>query len=148
MFKIANTKSAINGRHLNLVRSCLAGHVVMMGYLIHQVGTHGGLADKNDDMMEKAHQPWKCKKERTWNVKNLKTRQRTQMKSMCKRNIYRTAAFIKKVTRKQRQLHKNQHMNPVTRSTISSNAPRAVKQETRQAFGMLEPTAAIEPTTG
>ena len=120
----------------------------MIGHLICQVRTHCGLAHKNDDMMGKAHQPWKRKKDRTCNVKNLKIRQRTQMKSMRERNNYRTAASMEKVTRKRRQLHKNQHMNPVTRSTILSNAPRAVKQETRQAFRLLEPTAAIKPTTG
>ena len=118
----------------------------MMGHLIDQVTTHHGLADKNDDMIEKAHQPWKREKERTWNIKCFKDRQRAQLKSMRKRYHYKIAASIEKVNRKRRRVYKNRSSNPVARSAMSSRTKRIVKQEKRQAFGQLQPQE-IDVTT-
>ena len=47
-------------------------HLVFDGHLVDQVRIFWGLADKLDDVIEKAHQPWKREKERTWNIKNFK----------------------------------------------------------------------------
>jgi len=39
-------------------------HIIFF-HLLDQVQKHWGIADKNDDIIEKAHQPWMCNKEHT-----------------------------------------------------------------------------------
>ena len=57
-------------------------HLIFDGHLLHQVRTCGGLADKTDDFIEKAHQPWKREKERTWGMKNFQQQQLCQLESV------------------------------------------------------------------
>ena len=61
-------------------------HLVFDGHLLEQVKRFGGLGDKCDDMIEKAHQPWKREKERTWGVQNFKNRQQCQLNAVRRRN--------------------------------------------------------------
>ena len=53
-----------------------------------------GLADKLDDVIEKAHQPWKREKERTWNIKNFKMQQKQQLAAVRKQNHYKIQAEL------------------------------------------------------
>ena len=56
-------------------------HVIFDGHLVQQVKLHRGLADKTDDVIELAHQPWKREKERMWNIKNFEMQQKRQLKA-------------------------------------------------------------------
>jgi hypothetical protein len=64
-------------------------HLLFDGHLVDQVRMFWGLADKLDDVIEKAHQPWKREKERTWNIKNFRMQQKQQLAAVRKRNHYK-----------------------------------------------------------
>ena len=112
-----------------------------LSHLVKQVQLHQGLADKNDDMIEKAHQPWKRQKERTWNIRNFKTQQGNQLSSMRKRSHFEVSAIVASVANKRRKRYKNKAHNPVTRAAAGAQALRLIKQEKREAFEALDPIA-------
>jgi hypothetical protein len=61
---------------------------------VDQVHLFWGLADKLDNVIEKAHQPWKREKEQTWNIKNFKMQQKQQLAAVRKQNHYRIRAEL------------------------------------------------------
>ena len=58
--------------------------------------------DKLDDVIEKAHQPWKREKERTWNIKNFKMQQKQQFAAVRKRSHFKIQAELE-ITRQLRK---------------------------------------------
>jgi hypothetical protein len=66
-------------------------HLLFDGHLVDQVRMFWGLADKLDDVIEKAHQPWKREKERTF--KNESDRKR---KAEAKVEDVREAKVVKR----------------------------------------------------
>jgi hypothetical protein len=64
-------------------------HLLFDGHLVDQVRLFWGLVDKLDDVIEKAHQPWKREKEQTWNIKNFKMQQNQQLAAVRKRNHFK-----------------------------------------------------------
>ena len=95
--------------------------MTFVGHLYQQVQQHHGLADKNDDIIEKAHQPWKREKERTWNIKNFQLQQRCQLKSVRKRSHYKVCTKMSELEIKKRRLYSNEIHNPTT-AAAQSNA--------------------------
>jgi hypothetical protein len=77
-------------------------HLLFDGHLVDQVRLFWGLADKLDDVIEKAHQPWKREKERTWNIKNFKMQQKQQLAAVRKRNHFKIRAELE-ITRQLRK---------------------------------------------
>jgi hypothetical protein len=76
-------------------------HLLFDGHLVDQVRMFWGLADKLDDVIEKAHQPWKREKERTWNIKNFRMQQKQQLAAVRKRNHFKIRAELE-ITRQLR----------------------------------------------
>ena len=101
-----------------------------------QVKRHQGLADKNDDMIEKAHQPWKREKARTWIIKNFKQGQSHQLGSARKRSHYLIEAKLSFIAAKRRR--KTPH---ATTEAAAANAIVAKDEEARKrlAFGSVDP---------
>jgi len=56
-------------------------HLLFDGHLLHQIEMFGGLADKADDAIEKAHQLWNREAKRTANIKNFHHRHATQQRA-------------------------------------------------------------------
>jgi hypothetical protein len=77
-------------------------HLLFDGHLVDQVRQFWGLADKLDDVIEKAHQPWKREKERTWNIKNFRMQQKQQLAAVRKRNHFKIRAELE-ITRQLRK---------------------------------------------
>jgi hypothetical protein len=111
-------------------------HIVFF-HLVEQVRKHRGIADKNDDMIEKAHQPWKREKERTWNVKNFEQQQKCQLKNIRKRSHYKIQSTLKQFTIKRRRTFKSQQ-NPTTKKEVKEGLMREAKVEKRQAFVAID----------
>jgi hypothetical protein len=76
-------------------------HLLFDGHLVDQVHMFWGLADKLDDVIEKACQPWKKEKEQTWNIKNF---QKQHLAAVQKRKHFKIRAELE-ITR-QLQKHK------------------------------------------
>jgi hypothetical protein len=107
-------------------------HLIFDGHLIDQVRREGGLADKNDDAIEKAHQPWKREKERTWNIQNFEEQQRSQLKSVRKRNHYKINGRMAEVSNKRKRLFKsNSHAEKLDAAKANEREEKVVK---RQAY--------------
>jgi hypothetical protein len=102
-------------------------HLIFDGHLLEQVCRFGGLADKIDDFIEKAHQPWKREKERTWGVKNFKQQQVCQLMAVRKRTHYKIDAKIEENARKRKR-------NFAGRSHLRELAMREAKQHKRQQY--------------
>ena len=69
-------------------------HLLFDGHLVDQAHMFWGLADKLDDVIEKAHQPWKRKKEQTWNIKNFRMQEKQQLAAVCKQHHYKIQAEL------------------------------------------------------
>ncbi len=82
-------------------------HLVFDGHLVDQVRFFWGLADKLDDVIEKAHQPWKREKERTWNIKNFRMQQKQQLAAVRKRNHFKIRAELDKTQQLRKRTFKN-----------------------------------------
>jgi hypothetical protein len=74
---------------------------------VEQVRLFWGLTDKLDNVIEKAHQPWKREKEQTWNIKHFKIQQKQQLAAVRKQNHYKIQAELE-ITY---QLHKRTFKN-------------------------------------
>lgn len=53
--------------------------LIFDGHSLLHIQLPGGLADKTDDMIELAHQPWKREKERTRNTRDYEMQQKSQL---------------------------------------------------------------------
>ena len=82
-------------------------HLLFDGHLVDQVHMFWGLAEKLDDVTEKAHQPWKREKEQTWNFKKFKMQQKEQLAAVRKQNHCKIQAELKITC----QLHKHAFTN-------------------------------------
>jgi hypothetical protein len=78
------------------------------GHMVDQVRMFWGLADKLDDVIEKAHQPWKREKERTWNIKNFRMQQKQQLAAVRKRNHYKIRAELEITRQLRKRTFKNE----------------------------------------
>jgi hypothetical protein len=107
-------------------------HIVFF-HLVEQVRMHHGIADKNDDMIEKAHQPWKREKERTWNVKNFRQQKNCQLKAIRKRSHFKIQSTLKRFACKRRRTFKSDQ-NPTTKKEVKAGLMREAKVEKRQDF--------------
>ena len=122
-------------------------HVTFVGHLFHQVKQHQGLADKNDDIIEKAHQPWKREKERTWNIKNFQLQQRCQLKSVRKRSHYKVCTKMAELEIKRRRRYSNEMQNPTTTAVQSNKIKRAAKAAKRLDFNVDVPDSSSSDDT-
>lgn len=111
-------------------------HMVFSGHLIEQVRTHGGIGDKNDDMIEKAHQPWKREKERTWNVKQFQSQQLCQLKSIRKRSHHLIESKLNDFGIKRKRRFTNKESNPNTKSVAASAQLKVTKAQKHLNFGV------------
>jgi hypothetical protein len=69
-------------------------HLLFDGHRVDLVRMFWGLAlDQN--VIEKARQPWKREKEQTWNIKNFRMQQKQQLAVKCKINHYKIWAKLK-----------------------------------------------------
>jgi hypothetical protein len=68
-------------------------HLLFDGHLVDQVRMFWGLADKLNDVIEKAHQPWK-REEHTWNIKHFRMQQKQQLRAVRKRNHHKIRAEL------------------------------------------------------
>jgi tetratricopeptide (TPR) repeat protein len=78
-------------------------HLIFDGHLVHQFRKYGGLADKNEDVIEFDHQIWKREKERTRTVKNFRTQQRCQVKKIRRTQHYKVRFIIQRFRRERKR---------------------------------------------
>jgi hypothetical protein len=101
------------------------------GHLLHQFRKCGGLADKNEDVIEFDDQIWKREKERTRMVKNFETQQRCQAKKR-RRTQHHKVRFVIERFRRERKREKTPAEKERTIHRL--NAKAEVKQARREQF--------------
>jgi hypothetical protein len=106
-------------------------HLTFDGHLLHQFRKHGGLADKNEDVIEFDHQIWKQEKERTRTVKNFETQQRCQAKKMGRTQRHKVRFVIERF---QRERKREKTPAEKERTIHRLNAKAEVKQARREQF--------------
>jgi hypothetical protein len=106
-------------------------HLVFDGHLVDQVRFFWGLADRLDDVIEKAQQPWKREKERTWNIHNFRMQQRQQLAAVRKRNHYKIRAELDKTQQLRKRTFKNEddRKRKVEEKKESVRETKTVKRE-------------------
>jgi hypothetical protein len=62
---------------------------------VDQVRLFWRVTEKLDNVIKKAHQPWKREKEQTWNIKNFKMQQKQQLAAVRKRDHFKIRAELK-----------------------------------------------------
>jgi hypothetical protein len=111
-------------------------HLTFDGHLLHQFRKHGGLADKNEDVIEFDHQIWKQEKERTRTVKNFETQQRFQAKKM-RRTQCCKVRFIVESLRRERKREKTPAEKEGAIHRLN-NAKAEVKQARKKQFSQSQ----------
>jgi hypothetical protein len=106
-------------------------HLIFDGHLLHQFRKYGGLADKNEDVIEFDHQIWKREKERTRTTKNFRTQQRCQVKKMRRTQHYKVRFIIERF-RRERKREKTPAEKE--RTILRENKKAEVKQVRREQF--------------
>ena len=116
-------------------------HAIFSGHLIDQVRSFKGIADKTDDMIEKAHQPWKREKERTWNIKRFESQQRCQLKAIRKRTHHMISSKLSEFSIKKQRVFSNKDSNPNTKSAATMAQKKDQKAAKRLNFGVAADTS-------
>jgi hypothetical protein len=97
---------------------------------VDQFRKYGGLADKNEDVIEFDHQIWKREKERTRTVKDFRKQQRCQVKKMRRMRHYKVRFIIDKFEReRKRKLNTEQKQSTIERQTAKLEE-KLVKRDT------------------
>jgi hypothetical protein len=104
-------------------------HLVFDGHLLHQFRKYGGLADKNEDVIEFDHQIWKREKERTRTVKNFKTQQRCQVKKMRRTQHHKVRFVVEKFRReRKRETTPAEKERTIHRLNVKAQAKQAKRE--------------------